>query len=203
MLMHIVYNSHQVRSGIITWYYTLFSRCSHYFSYFKSWLPDHLETTIGRKDARIPGMKQVSSTCHIRNGFVCWLQWTHPQKVFCEFDSVINWSNYQDFSNWVLKNCRSTLVWIGFLVIDLDFIQLKTKSWPNSAFKVRRFLTKRINWDAGSQDVGRCCTQRWLWETHRAQSPWLWNLRQTPPEVQNKGINGPHKGLMSSEIKIF
>ena len=29
--------------------------------------------------------------------------------------------------------------------------------------------------------------------------PWLWNPGQTSPQVQNRGISGPRKGLMSSK----
>ena len=115
---------------------------------------------IRRKDARILGMKKVSNTFH----------------------SPMNWSNYHDFSNWVLKTWRFTLVCMGFLMISSGKILLSliTKSCPKFG---GRF---------GSQGVSRCCTQRWLSEIHRAQPSWSRHyLEQTLPEVENRGINEP------------
>ena len=52
--------------------------------------------------------------------------------------------------------------------------------------------------------------QRWISGVHRMQAkrtqvrdpPWLWNPGETSPEVQNRGISGPQKGLLSSK-KFF
>ena len=57
------------------------------------------------------------------------------------------------------------------------------------------------SWPLYSQQV---LHQRWIWWSHRWESmqtdpPWLWNPGQMSTEVQNRGISGPTKGLVSSK----
>ena len=65
-----------------------------------------------------------------------------------------------------------------------------------------------INIIRNHQEVSRCSTRcesqesimhRW-WTTQARDPPWLWNLGETSPEVQNRGISGHTKRLMPSNF---
>ena len=68
---------------------------------------------------------------------------------------------------------------------------------PPMTVHVQVHGSKRPNSNAGHQEVQRCYTrgkseksiaQRWR-STKVSDPPWFWNLGQTSPEVQNRGIS--------------
>ena len=77
----------------------------------------------------------------------------------------------------------------------------------NTGVKSHQFLntqvcwSKRLRFNVGCQEVSRYHTRGESKEycTQVRDPPWFWKPRKMSPEVQNRGINSPTKGLISSK----
>ena len=139
-----------------------------------------------------PPANVLSSQHFYRSIYKGWFE-----RIFLGAEMVAHWSQIKNYDGCragvpqtVARLSHTVPHTQSWVLVPPILIEMCTSMWIKKAWLPC--------WPSRRQQVSH---QRWIWGIHYTlamnhtskRSPRLWNLGQTSPEVQNKGISGPSK----------